>query len=209
MTIDSLPQNFMPAMGRIVMEGMQEIVGRAGMFAAFNTAHLTHLLPGGAAGRPEAEFTGKDFGSLQLALVTLYGPRGGHGIALRAGRASFAYLLRRFGDPLGLTTLEYRLLPSMSRIKTGLQALAVAQASFSGGEVEILDEPGAWLWKYTGCPWGSQYQAESPTCHFVVGLLQEFLAWASGGRMYHVVEVECAALGKPACLMRIDKQPFD
>ncbi len=144
-----------------------------------------------------------------LALVTLYGPRGGHGIAQRAGRASFKYLLRHFGNSIGLTELEYRLLPSAGRIKTGLEAIALMFTTSCGGSVELVDEKPAWLWKYTGCPWCFRRAEDSPSCHFTVGLLQEFLSWASGGRMYHVVETECSACGALSCTVRIDKQPFD
>ncbi len=209
MTINGIPQNCSPDMGRILLDGVQEIIGRAGVYATFNTAHLTHLLPGDAPARLAPEFTHEELSSLLLALTTLYGPRGGHGVAQRSGRASFKYLLRQFGDAMGLTALEYRLRPSAGRIKTGLEALSQILSSSCGGSVELVDEPKTWIWKYSDCPWCCRQSDPAPSCHFGVGLLQEFLSWASGGRMYHVAETECIAAGAQACTIRIDKQPFD
>jgi hypothetical protein len=42
-------------------------------------------------------------------------------------------------------------------------------------------------------------------CHFNVGMLQEFLTWAGGGKIYHVLETECIAQGGSACTIRIEK----
>ncbi len=192
-----------------MLEGVQEIIGRAGVYATFNTAHLAHLLPADAGARLEPEFTQEELSSLLLALVTLYGPRGGHGVAQRSGRASFKYLLRQYGDTMGLTSLEYRLLPSAGRIKAGLEALSKALSSFCDGTVELAEEPQSWIWKYCDCPWCFHRTEDAPGCHFTVGLLQEFLSWASGGRMYHVTEIECIANGGKTCTIRIDRQPFD
>ncbi len=207
MTINHLPHNCTPDMGRIMLEGVQEIIGRAGIYATFNTAHLAHLLPSDGAARLESGFSHDDMGSLMQAMVTLYGPRGGHGIAQRSGRASFKYLLRSFGDEMGLTELEYRLLPSIARIKTGLEALSATMTDLCGGTVELAEEAQAWFWKYRDCPWCRPGAVSG--CHYTIGLLQEFLGWASGGRMYHVVETGCIATGGETCSIRIDKQPFD
>ncbi len=209
MTINHTPQNCSLEMGRILLEGVQEIIGQAGVYATFNTANLAHLLPSDAAARLESEFSPDEQRSLLLALVTLYGPRGGHGIAQRSGRASFKYFLRQYGDSMGLTALEYHLLPSVGRIKTGLEALSQVLMDTCGGTVELVDESQAWVWKYLECPWCVRRCEDGPSCHFAVGLLQEFLSWASGGRMYHVAETECTPGGAEACTIRIDKQPFD
>ncbi len=48
MTINGMTQHCSPDMGRILLEGVQEIIGRAGVYATFNTAHLAHLLSGDA-----------------------------------------------------------------------------------------------------------------------------------------------------------------
>jgi hypothetical protein len=50
---------------------------------------------------------------------------------------------------------------------------------------------------------------EGPACHLWVGFLQEYLYWASGGKLYSVFETECVACGASACKIVIDRQALD
>jgi predicted hydrocarbon binding protein len=65
------------------------------------------------------------------------------------------------------------------------------------------------MWQIDLCPecWGRQ--SITPTCHFTVGLLQEFLSWLSGGKIYLVEETSCKAKGDTVCQIRIDQKPLD
>ena len=49
----------------------------------------------------------------------MYGPRGGRGLALRAGRACFKYGLKEFGPVLGIADLTFRLLPFKYETQSG------------------------------------------------------------------------------------------
>ena len=73
--------------------------------------------------------------------------------------------------------------------------------------------PQAWYWQIKHCPWCLERKEtlDSGTglCYFIVGILQEFLSWSSGGKNYHVEETECIAGGGQACVIRIEKQPLD
>jgi predicted hydrocarbon binding protein len=196
-------------LGQIMLEGTQEIIGPAGLQAVFDTAKQSALFHGqdvrmGTWGAPFAELS-----SIQFALEQVYGPRGGRGVSLRAVRAAFKYVLRQFGEALGLTALAYRLLPAPARLKSGLETLAgwFAESSQDPIKVEAIDQ--AWLWKTERCPLCWQRESDEPVCTFTVGLIQEFLAWASGGKIYPVGEVECLAMGQPACIVRIDARPLD
>ncbi len=197
-------------LSQIVFEGVEEIIGRSGMHAVLHTGLMARFYQGerGLAGKgvPPAA---PEVSAFQSSLEEMYGKRGGRGIALRAGRASFKYVLRSYGSSLGLTDLNYRLLPAPVRLRTGLEALVRLFTDLEGGPVEVEQTATAWLWRSTACPYCWQRTTSEPACTFTIGLLQEFLAWNSGGKIFHVEERECRAKGNAACVFRIDNQPLE
>jgi predicted hydrocarbon binding protein len=178
------------------------------MNAVLNLANMTPegFLKSGEIIR-RMEYT--DIAAVTLALEKMYGPRGGRGIALRSGRASFKYILRQNGVAIGITDLNFRLLPVPARLKTGLDALAGLMARIGDEQVEVLESEQNWTWRSTHCPLCWQRSSKEPVCHFTVGILQEFLAWASSGRVFSVNEIECQAAGAEACLFHIVKKALD
>jgi hypothetical protein len=195
--------------GRGVLEGVQEIIGKAGVNAIFNLAHLSHLLPGTNYTRFDHNFSFTDLSAIQQALEELYGPRGGRGVALRSGRVFFKYFLRAFGDQMAMTSLDYRLLPTHPRVKSGLLAMADTLSDLCSMEILVREDPDTWYWQSDHCPWCWQRQVDECMCHFNVGMLQEYVTWSGGGKIYHVIETECIAAGSPACTIRIEKKPID
>jgi len=195
--------------GRGLLEGVQEIIGKAGMNAIFNLAHLTHLLPAAGLHKFDYNFTFADLSAIQQALEELYGPRGGRGVALRSGRVFFKYFLRSFGDQMGMTSLDYRLLPTHHRVKTGMQSMADTLSDLCSVKITVWDDPEAWYWQSDHCPWCWERKIDECMCHFNVGMLQEYVSWAGGGKVYHVTETECIAKGGSACTICIDKKPID
>jgi predicted hydrocarbon binding protein len=194
--------------GEILLLGVEEIISRSGMNAVLNLAHLT---PEGTLefGEIVRRMEYKDIAAVTQALESMYGPRGGRGIALRAGRASYKYILRQNGTVMGITDLNFRLLPVPARLKTGLDALALLMSKIGDEQVSVVETDQAWIWRSQRCPLCWQRSSKEAVCHFTVGLLQEFFAWASSGRVYSVTETECQAAGADACLFQIDKKALD
>jgi predicted hydrocarbon binding protein len=208
MTYDSSRLNS-SYLGQIMLAGTQEIIGPSEVQALYDTARQSALFHGQEASMGAWGATFSEMSSIQYALEQIYGGRGGRGISQRAGRASYKYILRQYGESLGLTTLDFRLLPAPARLKTGLETLAAWFSQLSQGLIVVESGDQGWLWRTEHCPLCWQRQSDEPVCTFTVGLIQEFLAWASGGKIYSVSEVECLAVGKPACVIRIDARPFE
>jgi len=194
---------------QVVQEGVREIIGQAGVNAVFNLGLRTRLLPQEGGPDFEQDLTFEEIAGLQIALESLYGPRGGRGIALRAGRASFPYFLRQFGERAGLTQMDFRLLPTQARLSSGLDVLARLLSNLCHITVRLEETPGHWLLWVENCPECWHRQTQEAVCHFWVVFLQEFMAWASNGRYYAVVESQCSALGASACVFQIDQQALD
>ena len=210
MTTGASPAYHLPnKMGRIIILGMEEILGRDGLDAVLNMSGL----PGWSEGYPpddmRLEFPFADLSTLQAALDKLYGPRSGHGVALRSGRAGFKFGLREFGGQLGMNEVSFRLLPMSEKLPQGAELFAGLFNQFSDQRVRVETCDTHILWHIERCPvcWGRQSQ--EPLCHLSVGLLQEALYWVSGGKFFTVEETACIARGDPACTIAIDRQPLD
>lgn len=193
----------------ILLEGMEEVIGASDMQDFFHRSSYPAALLRGDSSQPAKRLSYKDLGEFQLAVETSFGLRGGRGILCRSGRASFKYLLPDFWKHLGMTNLQYRLLPVQARIKVGLRALALLLSEQYGAEITASDEGDVWKWRMQDCPFCYQRAARGPMCDFAVGMLQEYLSWTTSGRFYMVEEIECSAAGGQACVIRIQKKALE
>ncbi len=197
-------------LSQIMLEGVEEITGRSGVRAALNIAELSNLYePAAESLVPDGEFPFNELSAIQSALEAMYGKRGGRGITLRAGRAAFKYVLRAYGASLNLMDLNYRLLPMPVRFKPGLEVLAKLFSGMGRTSIAVVESADAWFWRIERCPFCWQIHSNEPVCSFLVGFLQEFFSWASGGKVYPVQETECLAMGKAACVIRVDVRPLE
>ncbi len=196
-------------MTRIILQGMQEILGGAGMATIGDRIRNPHFVEGALPGQPLEGLLFSQVSTLQQAFEDLYGEQGARGAALRSGRSAFCYFLKEFSDEAGFNQLEFRLTPLKRRVLVGLESMARILSREIGQNIQVQVFEKNWTWQIEVCPecWG--WQSQTPACHFTVGLLQEFLSWMSGGKVYLVEETTCRAKGDPACSIRIDQTPLD
>jgi len=192
-------------MGQIILLGMEEVMGRNGLASVLHLASLDSLLQNDPS---EGAFSFETVSGIQNALEQAYGPRGGRGIALRAGRACFKYGLKEYGSSLGLTEMAFRLLPLPTKLHAGVKAFADLFNQHTGQRVRIEEQENQILWHIDQCPLCWERHAKEPVCHLAVGLLQESLYWLSGGKIFDVEESACIARGDPACTIVIEKTPI-
>lgn len=206
----SAPQYYYPnQIGQMLFFSGDEILGRPGMSA------LLMSIPGGSqyienypASNSRLEFPFEMVSALHPALALKYGPQGGRGLSIRIGRACFQHGLREFGPLFGLTDLAFRLLPLKTKLRVGANAFADIFNKHSDQRVRIDENDRHLSWIIERCPvcWGRK--TELPSCDLAVGLLQEALYWASGGKIFHVQETSCCAAGDSQCVILIDKTPL-
>jgi predicted hydrocarbon binding protein len=209
-TVEPATHYFYPnKMVRIVLLAMEEVMGRNGVNAVLNLAHLHHLVNNFPPNNFDRQVTFEELGAMMRSLDEMYGPRGGRGLALRAGRACFKYGIKEFGPVLGIADLTFRLLPLNMKLKVGADVFSELFNKFSDQVVRLEEGEDRFLWNIVRCPvcWGRT--AEAPCCHLAVGILQESLYWVSGGKNFEVQETACIACGDPACTIVIEKKPLD
>ena len=139
----------------------------------------------------------------------MYGPRGGRGLALRAGRATFSDALKNFGALAGVADLAFVVLPLQSKLRIGLPAFAKIFTQLTDQHTTVEEKDNEFIWTIHKCPvcWG-RTGADKPVCFISTGLLQESLKWVSGGNEFRVNESRCVAVGDEVCEFVIQKDPI-
>jgi hypothetical protein len=194
---------------RITIEALEEVMGKNGLNAILHLAGLSELINNYPPDNLEKEFDFAYFTALCVALEEMYGPRGGRGLALRAGRATFADALRGFGALAGVGDLAFKVLPLTAKLRIGLPAMANIFTQFSDQISNVHDEGDKYVYTLERCPMCWNRKADRPVCYVGQGLLQEGLRWVSGGHEFKVDISTCIAKGDDMGRYVIYKQPLD
>lgn len=195
--------------GRAYLLALLEVVGDrsfADLMARCELPYDRAALP------PDDMERGLDFAQLATLNETLdvvYGPRGGRGMALRAGRAWLVKGLNRFGALSGIDDPAFRTLPADERVRIALKALASIFTHFTDQHSELIDTPTSFHFTVEISPMAWGLESDKPVCHAIVGLLQETARWAANGREYVVREIECRAADGARCVFAVSKQAGD
>jgi hypothetical protein len=193
---------------RIAILAYEEVMGKNGLNAILNLAGLPHLINNYPPDNLERQFDFADFSAIQGALEEMYGPRGGRGLALRAGRATFDAALRNFGALAGVGDLAFKVLPLHAKLRIGLPAMAriFTQTSDQLSTVEEKDDHFVYIIHRCPVCWGRQ--TDKPACFIATGLLQEGLKWVSGGHEFRVTQTTAKSVGDETCNFVILKEPI-
>lgn len=194
---------------RITIEALEEVMGKNGLNAILHLAGLSELINNYPPDNLEKEFDFAYFTALCIALEEMYGPRGGRGLALRAGRATFADALRGFGALAGVGDLAFKVLPLAAKLKIGLPAMANIFTQFSDQVSNVHEEGDRYIYTLERCPMCWNRKADRPVCYVGQGLLQEGLRWVSGGHEFKVDLAACIAKGDDMGRYIIHKEPVD
>jgi predicted hydrocarbon binding protein len=190
----------------IIDASFSEIIGRAGIAAVLELVRLTQVPS------TEAQIkigNGMGFRPLESALESIYGNQVGAGIAFRAGRVSFKYFLSVFGNKLGFSDMNFRLLPVNQRKLEGLSRISAEMLSSYGLRSNIKDQHNSFSVEIENCFECQAELSRQPSCHFILGFLQEYMAWIGGGRFFSVKESSCLANGGTCCTFDLSKQSID
>jgi predicted hydrocarbon binding protein len=201
--------NYNNKFARITLEALEDVMGKNGLNAILNLAHLPELIDNYPPNNLDQEFNFADFSALNQALEEMYGPRGGRGLALRAGRAAFADALRNFGALAGAGDLAFKVLPLHAKMRIGLPAMAKIFSQISDQHTTVYEREHDFIYTIHRCPvcWG-RHDSDKPVCFVATGLLQEGLKWLSGGNEFRVNESRCVAMGDEVCEFVIQKMPI-
>jgi predicted hydrocarbon binding protein len=195
--------------GLIMLEALEDVMGRNGLNAILNLASLGQLIGNFPEDNLNKGFDFADISAINQSLEEMYGPRGGRGLALRVGRATFSDALRNFGALAGVGDLAFKVLPLQAKLRIGAPAMAKIFSQMSDQISTVEERDDAFIYTIHRCPvcWGRS-GLDKPVCFIAVGLLQEGLKWVSGGNEFRVNESKCVAMGEDVCEFVIHKTPM-
>ena len=195
--------------GLITIKALEDVMGRNGLNAILNLAGLSKYIDGYPPDNLVKGFDFTELSALGVALEDMYGPRGGRGLALRAGRATFSDALKDFGALAGVGDLAFKVLPLQAKLRIGLPAMAKIFSQVSDQHSTVEEKDAEFIYTIHKCPvcWG-RTGSDKPVCFVATGLLQEGLKWISGGSEFRVNESHCHAMGDDVCDFVIQKEPL-
>jgi hypothetical protein len=195
-------------MARIYVLSIEETIGSEAMQKVYDLAGVPRELYPPPNNFAKA-FDFAYYGGIGAALEKMYGLRGERGLALHAGRASFAGGLAEFGAVIGVSELSFKAIPIRAKLKVGLKALAETFSKFSDVLADVTEADDCFVYSIRRCPgcWGRT--SDRPICYNALGVIEEGLRWLSDGKSFQVEEVECHAAGAEACVFHIQKVPLN
>jgi predicted hydrocarbon binding protein len=187
---------------------MEDVMGQGGLSMVLNLAKQDLYIKNYPPDTLGKEFDFASLSAIQIALENTYGVRGGRGMAMRVGRASFSAGLKHFGALAGVNDPAFRALPLDERCRLGLGALADIFTKFSDQKSSIEEDEKAFRFIAQPSPMAWDRISDKPVCHALAGIIQECARWASTGHEYIVHETACHACGDEACVFTINKTPI-
>jgi len=193
---------------RLFLLAMEDVMGQQGLATILSMAGLDTYIDTPPPDNLARQFDFAYMAALSQALEDMYGTRGGRGIALRIGRATFSQGFKSFGMLAGMAHPAYAALPLEQRTDLGVRAMAAVFTRFSDQTTTVSDGGDAYLFTVENSPMAWGRTSERPVCHALAGIIQEGMRWASRSYEYHVQEIACRAAGADACTFKVSKNPI-
>lgn len=126
-----------------------------------------------------------------------------NGLLIRAGRAGFHYWMSHNAASLGWKEAGFRLSPPSERTKRALTGFLYWLKQEGLLDAELTDSSEAWVIMDRV----STNLKDTLECNFFMGMMQELVSWAGGGKFYPAREEQCQAAGAEHCIFKVDRLP--
>jgi bacteriochlorophyll 4-vinyl reductase len=150
-----------------------------------------------------------DYANLCAGLLTFFG-RAGKSMVVRIGRLTSKYAIEKQSGVYNVAAkTAARLMPTGMQVRVVLEAMANGYQKLyqeCGQELHfrVEDRGQAWAFISVECPLCAGKTADIPMCWGRNGTLKESATWLTG-KEFDVEEVECRAMGAPACVWEVSK----
>lgn len=187
---------------RQALTSMQEVMGENGLNAVLKSCGLERFVGNFPPNDLNPSIKASQYAQLNQAIEDFYG-RGGKGMLLRVGRASFQYGVREQAALLGIAGVALKLLPEKQRIKFILNGMADALKK-SNSQVNAWVEDGGERLAYleSTCAICNSRHSDHPICYLYIGSISEAVKWATG-KEYEITETHCVAKGDEYCRFEV------
>jgi predicted hydrocarbon binding protein len=188
---------------RILMQAIQEVMGRNGLNATLKLAGLQRYINNLPPANQATELHASEYAALLQAIETLLGS-GARGQLNRIGHATFKKLVESDRARWNIIGFFNRFLPARQQLQRSLAALARHLALPDGDVGVFSDDQRLVLVDNTGDATQGRNRA-TEICWLTVGQIQECAQWATGSN-YDITEVSCKAKGEAECRFEIGER---
>jgi predicted hydrocarbon binding protein len=198
---------------RWALQSAEDVVGKQGLAVVLRENSLEQYIDNFPT--EELNISGhilaRDYANLCSGLLQFYG-RAGKSMDYRIGRISSRYGIEKQSTVFNATSrAAIRLLPFSMQVSAGLDNTINGFKKLwkDYGEESIIykeDRQYAYAYVVETCPNCAGKIADEPICHQTTGMLLEIFEWLTGKKV-SIREVECRAMGAPACVWEIEKAP--
>jgi predicted hydrocarbon binding protein len=198
---------------RWAVQAAEEVVGKKGLDIVLRQAGLGRLVDNYPPNelKISGNFTFGDYANLSAELLNFFG-RAGKSMTMRIGRLSAKHAIEQQSAVFGLAALmTAKLLPIPSQLKMGMATMQngfkkLSQSVGQDMRLRLEDRGSKVAYIAEDCPFCAGKAADEPMCWGFNGSLHEGLNWQIG-KEFDIVEVECRAMGAPACVWEVSKTP--
>jgi len=197
----------------ILLVQVAEMMGRRSLIMLLRQAGLAEYVDNVPPKDDSPSITIDQYSSLLANIYEIFGAKGSHPIFVRGGRLGAIEFRRLRPAQFVVTGTALRLMPSARRMQLVLERLAEQGQDLYGSPHRLNEDENAFFIEMPGCPYCAEITRRSlaenrpiarPVCDIPVAAVSEMIEWAM--RQKHLVEeVDCIALGAPACRFRISK----
>lgn len=198
---------------RWALEAAEEVAGKRGLAIVLREAGLGHLIDNYPEDKLAVSGTISyaEYADLNAGLLNFFG-RAAKSMTIRIGRISTRKAIDQQSALYGIAALmAARLLPTASQLKMifDAQISGFQKLSNTVGEsylAHVEDRGEAYAFVIETCSMCAGKRADQPICWLFTGTLQESTKWLTG-KDFAIREIECRAMGAPACTWEISKTP--
>lgn len=197
----------------ILLAQVEEMMGRRSLRMLLRQAGLAEYVDHVPPKDDSPSITIDQYSSLLANVYEIFGAKGSRPIFLRGGRLGAVEIRRQRPAQFAVAGTALKLLSSARRMQLVLERLAEQGEDLYGSPHHLSEGDQAFFIEMPGCPYCAEITRRSiaenrpiarPVCHIPVAAVSEMLEWAMGQK-HLVEEVDCIALGAPACRFRISK----
>lgn len=189
---------------RVILLGVEDVVGKHGMAAILRTAKLPQYIDNYPPSDTDTSGHAVHFMSdINRALYDIYGARGARAILNRIGRGRAKSAIEENATFANAVKAAIHFLPGRMKVKLVLERVSKEFSQQMNTSVRVYEEGNAFFWHDANCAGCIGWTSETPVCYTTTGFIQGVLAWGLGGENFKVQEIACRAKGDQACLYQI------
>lgn len=175
------------AVVRIVLDGIEDVIGENGKKALLNFGNMSRLIDDGPDYSFEKNFTDDEYAAIISSIYTIIGLKGSKAI------------MRQVGDATAKRIIDSGVLASLADFKKEEKLLKALEVYVMGsGRGKVINEGGNIVFDNEMCTTCLNIKDKVPVCTFVNGIIDGLTKWA-GVEGKRSVETKCKAMGDKSC----------